>query len=237
VRGAYRPVADLTEALAWAAELGARTVVFDVEPLVAAWNTDALALRRGVDQVLARADALPRLEVVGFATNSLRRLDGPLGRGVGRRDFYFTAARKPLLVGPYRELPRPGLLVGDQVATDGMLAWRLGYAFAHVRQSGLRVPIGTRLMRLLGSPLHPLLFGARAGRTGPWYPRTRWGSRAAKCPAALRGFVITRCAARTERASAPNGGRPRVRRPGPVISGTGDPSLQVLAPVGVVPDS
>jgi hypothetical protein len=173
MRGAYRPVADLTEALAWAVELGARTVVFDVEPLVAAWNTDAQALRRGVDQVLARVDAVPRLEVVGFATNSLRRLDGPAGRGPG--DFYLAAARKPLLVGPYRELPRPGLLVGDQVATDGMLAWRLGYAFAHVRQVGLRAPIGTRLMRLIGSPLHPLLFGARICRIRAGHPRNPAG--------------------------------------------------------------
>jgi hypothetical protein len=173
MRGAYRPVADLTEALAWAAELGTRTVVFDVEPLVAAWNSDARALRRGVDQVLARADAVPRLEVIGFATNSLRRLDGPVGRGPG--DFYLAAARKPLLVGPYRELPRPGLLVGDQVATDGMLAWRLGFAFAHLQQTGLRVPIGTRLMRLVGGPLHPLLFGPRAGRPRPGHPRTPAG--------------------------------------------------------------
>jgi hypothetical protein len=165
MRGLYRPVADLTEALAWAVELGARTAVFDVEPLVAGWNTDAAALRRGVDRVLTRTAVVPGLVVVGFATNSLRRLDGPVGGGPA--DFYLAAARKPLLTGPFRDLPRPGLLVGDQVATDGVLAWRLGYAFAHVEQHGVRLPVGTRLMRLLGAPLHPLLFHAPPR---PWSP-------------------------------------------------------------------
>ena len=74
---------------------------------------------------------VPGLEVVGFATNSLRRPEGVLHGGEVRA-FYVATARKPLLTRPYRDLPRPAVLVGDQVATDGVLAWRLGYAFAHV---------------------------------------------------------------------------------------------------------
>jgi hypothetical protein len=46
------------------------------------------------------------------------------------------------------------------MATDGLLAWRLGFAFGRVRpvsRSGRR-PWGPTAMALLGSPLGPLLF-------------------------------------------------------------------------------
>ena len=154
-----RRVSNLSEALIWAAERGARTVLFDVEPLLAAWNTDAEQLRRGVQQVVDAATALPRVEVMGFTTNSLRRLDSLIGESYPLV-FYWAAARKPLTVKPYRELPQPGVVVGDQIATDGALAWRLGHACAHVMHDPVRVPWGTSVMRLLGSPLADLLFVA-----------------------------------------------------------------------------
>lgn len=149
-----REVAGLAETAAWVGELGARTALLDVEPLVAGWDTDAVHLRRGVDAAAAAMAAVPGLEVVGFATNSRRRLAGALGPAGA---FYLATAGKPLRLRAYRDLPRPGVVVGDQVATDGLLAWRLGFAFAHVRPDGM-IPRGPRAMRLLGRPLQGLLF-------------------------------------------------------------------------------
>jgi hypothetical protein len=154
VRIPYREVADLAGAADWLRELNARTVVLDVEPLVAGWDTDAADLRRGVDEAVVLLAAVPALDVVGFATNSLRRLTGPPAGDA----FFVTAARKPLLTRPYRDLPRPGVLVGDQLATDGVLAWRLGFAFAHVHHWRDRRPWGAAAMRLAGRPLRHLLF-------------------------------------------------------------------------------
>jgi predicted HAD superfamily phosphohydrolase YqeG len=155
VRIPYREVTDLAGVVDWLRELGARTVVLDVEPLVAGWDTDADQLRHGVDDAVGLLAEVPGLETVGFATNSLRRLTGTLSGGA----FFVTAARKPLLTRPYRDLPRPAVLVGDQLLTDGLLAWRLGFAFAHLHHvSGGRRPVGPAILRQLGRPLRRLLF-------------------------------------------------------------------------------
>ena len=47
-------------------------------------------------------------------------------------------------------------------AVSIVLAWRLGFAFVHVRLPWDRVPLGRQLMNHLGRPLTPLLF-AEAG--------------------------------------------------------------------------
>ncbi len=75
------------------------------------------------------------------------------------RVLYVAAARKPASIRPYRDLPRPGVVVGDQVATDGVLARRLGYAFIDYRPTFERIPLGPKLMHLLGRQLLSLLFG------------------------------------------------------------------------------
>jgi len=161
---AYRKVSDLTDVLAWLTELRARTAVFDIEPLVAYWDGDRAALSDGVERVLEKVSAVPGIEVIGFATNSLRRLDLPVERS-GIRVFYLAAARKPFSTRAYRSLPKPAVLVGDQVATDGLLAWRLAFAFAHVQHGPKRAPRGPRLMKRLGRPLTPWLFGRRRTRS------------------------------------------------------------------------
>jgi hypothetical protein len=154
VRVPYREVSSLDAVADWLRELRARTIVLDVEPLVAGWDTGAEELRRGVDEAVALLAEVPGLDAVGFATNSLRRLSG----AVAGDAFFVTAARKPLLTRPYRDLPRPAVLVGDQMATDGVLAWRLGFAFAYLRHPEPRHPGGPAVLRLLGAPLRHLLF-------------------------------------------------------------------------------
>ena len=53
------------------------------------------------------------------------------------------------------------MMIGDQVATDGILARRLGYAFVLFDPQLRAVPFGPRLMDAGGRLLRPLLF------TGP----------------------------------------------------------------------
>jgi len=70
-----------------------------------------------------------------------------------------VSAGKPLRTAPYRGLPRPAAVVGDQLLTDGLLARRLGCAFLHWDPPLDGVPAGPRVLRLLGRLARPVLFG------------------------------------------------------------------------------
>ena len=157
MRVGYRPVDDLDDVTSWLIELGARTVIFDVEPLIALWDTGEDILRGGVDATIDQILRVQDIDVIGFATNSRRHLAiNPHHDDV--RAFYISQAAKPFVTRRHRALPHPGVLVGDQIATDGLLAWRLGFAFAHVQHSNSRRPWGPRLMHQLGRPLTSILF-------------------------------------------------------------------------------
>jgi hypothetical protein len=132
-------------------------MVFDVEPLVAYWNGGQEELDRGIAMVLDGLAALSELEVVCFATNSVRR-PSILPCGSDRRVIYLPSALKPLRTAPYKGFPRPGMLIGDQVATDGILARRLGYAFVLYDASVGRVPLGPRLLGAFGRLVRPFVF-------------------------------------------------------------------------------
>jgi hypothetical protein len=54
------------------------------------------------------------------------------------------------------------MVIGDQVATDGILARRLGYAFLLFDPQLTGVPAGPRIMGTWGRLVRPLLF-TRAG--------------------------------------------------------------------------
>jgi hypothetical protein len=153
----YLPVATPDEVWARLTALRARTIVFDVEPLVAFWDTGQSALKDGIAAVLAATvEAGP--DSVVFATNSARRPPTP-PTAAWATVGYLASARKPLRAAAFQDLPRPGVVVGDQVATDGVLAWRLRYAFMHYTPQLSSVPLGPRLMRHIGRPLRPFLFG------------------------------------------------------------------------------
>jgi predicted HAD superfamily phosphohydrolase YqeG len=170
MRESYSRATDVAAVVARVVELHAKTVIFDVEPLAAFWDTDEETLRHGVAAVLDRIALAPEVRVVGFATNSRRRL-ALNSTSSGVRVLYVAAARKPASVRPYRDLPRPGVVVGDQIATDGVLAHRLGYAFIHYRPTFERIPLGPKLMHQLGRPLRPLLFGRRVWQFSSSSPR------------------------------------------------------------------
>jgi predicted HAD superfamily phosphohydrolase YqeG len=156
----YERLAGLDEALDRIQQLSLQTVIFDIEPLVAHWDSGQEALDQGVARVLAWAAAVPGLKVVCFSTNSLRR---PLVMPSSQvRVVYLAAAGKPLRISQYEGFPRPGAVVGDQIATDGILARRLGYTFLECPPPD-HMPLGPRMMHGLGSLVRPLVFNRHGG--------------------------------------------------------------------------
>jgi predicted HAD superfamily phosphohydrolase YqeG len=158
MRVSYKRIDDPEQVLNHIATVAARTVIFDVEPLVAFWDTDTATLDRGIASMLERLCDLPGVAVVVFATNSARRPTRPPNGHAHQQVLYLASAGKPLRTKPYRSLPRPGLVVGDQIPTDGLLARRLGYGFVHYQPHLHATPRGPRAMRMLAHPLRPILF-------------------------------------------------------------------------------
>ena len=156
MKNEYAHVTTLDDALRAAQEYSAKTLLFDVEPLVAYWDSGQQALDQGLTRVLDEAAAVPGVLVVCFSTNSLRRPSVSLVRP-GVRVVYLAAARKPFRTSPYHDFPTPGALIGDQVLTDGILARRLGYEFVHVEPKLAKVPPGPRLLNQVGRLTLPLL--------------------------------------------------------------------------------
>lgn len=160
MRSGYERLAGLDEAFARMEQLSVQTVIFDIEPLVAHWDSGQEALDQGIAHVLALADAVPGLKVVCFSTNSLRRPS--LIPSTKVRAIYLATAGKPLRTAQYRDFPRPGAVVGDQMATDGILARRLGYTYLECPPPD-HMPLGPQMMHGLGSLVRPLVFTGRSG--------------------------------------------------------------------------
>ena len=164
MRAGYEQLTDLHAVFARARELSLRTLIFDIEPLVAWWDTSQQALDQGIAEIAGSLDQVPGVRAVVFATNSARTPTA-LPPVSGVRVTYLASARKPVRTAPYRGLPRPGAVVGDQLPTDGLLAYRLGFTFLHWDPGLGGVPLGPRLMRLAGRPVRPLFFrGTEAPR-------------------------------------------------------------------------
>ena len=153
----YVRVTELADLFPKARELSVATMIFDVEPLVAPWHSSQEALDQGIARILGDLRAVPSVRAVIFATNSARRPSAvPACDGVQVR--YLASARKPLRTAPYRGLPRPGAVAGDQLPTDGILAHRLGFTFLHYTPQLAGVPLGPGLMHHWGELVRPLLF-------------------------------------------------------------------------------
>jgi predicted HAD superfamily phosphohydrolase YqeG len=153
----YVRVTRQADLFAEARELSVRTLIFDVEPLVAPWHGSQESLDQGIARILGDVRTVPSVRVVIFATNSARRPSAiPACDGLQVR--YLASAGKPLQTAPYRNLPRPGAVAGDQLPTDGILAHRLGFTFLHYAPKLIGVPLGPRLMHRWGELVRPVLF-------------------------------------------------------------------------------
>jgi predicted HAD superfamily phosphohydrolase YqeG len=153
----YVRITGLPDLFAEARELSVRTMIFDVEPLVAPWHGGQKSLDQGIARILGDVSTVPSIRVVVFATNSTRRPSAvPACDGLQVR--YLASAEKPLRTAPYQDLPRPGAVAGDQLPTDGILAYRLGFTFLHYAPELAGVPLGPGLMHRWGELVRPLLF-------------------------------------------------------------------------------
>jgi predicted HAD superfamily phosphohydrolase YqeG len=161
VTARYERFVSPRDVLTRAADLSARTYVVDVEPLVASWHSAPQQLDDGVARIAGQLCAIAGVRVVCFATNSARR-PAAIPTSSTARVLYLASARKPLATGLYRDLPRPGVVIGDQVVTDGALARRLGFTFLHYCPEAATMPVGPRLMRYCGWLLLPVLFPGRS---------------------------------------------------------------------------
>jgi predicted HAD superfamily phosphohydrolase YqeG len=168
----YERMCERQDVVARAGELSAKTFIIDVEPMVAYWDTSQEALDQGIANIVDQVRTAPGLEVVCFATNSDRR-PSSIQASAPVRVLFVSSARKPVRLAAYRDLPKPGVVIGDQAATDGVLAYRLGYAFLHYTPPMTNTPLGPRAMRQVGRLVLPFL--RHRGRRG--WPR---GSRAGK---------------------------------------------------------
>ena len=131
--GNYVRVTGLADLFAEATELSVRTMIFDVEPLVAPWHGSHESLDRGMARILGEVRTVPSVRGV-FATNSARRPSAvPACEGLQVR--FLASAKKPPRTAPYHDLPRPGAAAGDQLPTDGILAYRLGFTFLPTRRN------------------------------------------------------------------------------------------------------
>jgi predicted HAD superfamily phosphohydrolase YqeG len=163
VRSRYERLTELDEVLDRARTLSVRALIVDIEPLVSWWDNRQESLDWGVAMIVGKVSTLPAVRVLVFATNSVRRPSViPAGRDIEVR--YLASAGKPLRTAPYRGLPRPGAVIGDQVPTDGLLARRLGFTFLHYQPQLAGVPLGPRLMDRLGRLVLPLLFSPEENR-------------------------------------------------------------------------
>ena len=153
----YVRVTGLADLFAEAEELSVRTMIFDVEPIVAPWHGSQESLDQGVARILSDVRTVPSVRAVVFATNSARRPSAvPVCDGLQVR--YLASADKPLRTAPYHDLPRPGAVAGDQLPTDGILAYQLGFTFLHYAPELAGVPLGPGLMHRWGELVRPVLF-------------------------------------------------------------------------------
>jgi predicted HAD superfamily phosphohydrolase YqeG len=157
VREEQAQIATLADGLRVAREVGAKTVMLDVEPLVAYWDSSQQSLDQGIAQVLGEIARVPGVVAVCFATNSARRPSADPSYP-GMQVTYLASAYKPFRVDLYRDLPKPGVLIGDQVLTDGVLALRLGYVFVQYTLGQNGVPRRPWLLAQGGRLARPLLF-------------------------------------------------------------------------------
>jgi predicted HAD superfamily phosphohydrolase YqeG len=149
-----------------ATELAPKTMIIDVEPLVAWWDSGQEPLDSGVAGIVGQLGGLAEVSVLCFATNSAR-CPSRVPAGAAAQVMYLASAGKPLQIAPYRRLPAPGIVIGDQLLTDGILARRLGYAFLHYCPATTGMPMGPRLLRYCGWPVLPLVFRKRVSACRP----------------------------------------------------------------------
>lgn len=150
---------DLPSALEAADGFGATTVAIDVEPLVAQWRTTDTDLESGVDAVSELTTRYPNISNVMLLTNSARRLSGEALAGTSMA--YVARACKPWRRHGLDVSTGALAVIGDQLLTDGLLAWRCRHRptlFVEVHDCSRDAPLWPALQRWAATPLRNILF-------------------------------------------------------------------------------
>lgn len=141
------------------------SLLIDIEPFVAAWRTDEQALLRGLCTQLDRCATIASVREVVFVTNSDRSPASALP-SMPFPVSYIAQARKPFLdLSRFEGLEQPLVVIGDQVLTDGLMAWRLNALFLQVPLPA-RISLAVRAQASLGRIVAALVFRPLVGGSG-----------------------------------------------------------------------
>jgi|SRR5712691_2768936 len=158
------PVSDAEAMTSVITGLAPTSVVLDVQPIVLGWNPRPATSARQVEGVISSLlPAWPSVSHLLLMTNARLPIYVPARVGMVRTSTVANA-RKPWKVRPVRALPSPVVVVGDQVLTDGLLAWRLGLPFVHWLEFDA-IPLWPMVQGVIGSALVRTIFVASEPRS------------------------------------------------------------------------
>jgi hypothetical protein len=150
--------------MSMAAELRTRTLVVDVEPLLSPWGAAPESVFAATAAFANESIAhIPSLKCLFFATNA--RMPFIKTFETDSRFIFISAAHKPWRTNYLNGCPKPITVIGDQVLTDGLLAYRLEGNFLHWR-SRCAVPLWPRVQMMAGRLVESVFFALRDLSTG-----------------------------------------------------------------------
>lgn len=125
-------------------------MIFDADNTVVRWGAPTEEFAKQVNRTIDRFTAVPTVERVIVVTNGRRR---GVDRMISRGNKPWTSRRRLGLRSPESEV----WVVGDQVLTDGILAWRLGGRFVQLAIAETGGPGGGAVLRALGRAVSRLM--------------------------------------------------------------------------------
>ncbi len=131
------------------------TLILDVDGTVARQGAPPDEFERAVNSAIDDLEGHPRVDRAIALTNGAER---GVPRMVSRGNKPWTTRRR-LGIGRSDQV----VVVGDQVMTDGVLAWRLGGVFIHLVIDDREEPLAQQRMRRRGRWFGPLLFKTPEG--------------------------------------------------------------------------
>ena len=147
-----RDVESLDEVMAFVESTdGQKVIIFDVDNTLAPQGVPLAEFGQLVNSAIDRVEANPGIARVIALTNGPQR---QVARMVSRGNKPWTTRRRLGLRGS----SAPLVVVGDQVLTDGLLAWRLRATFLHLVIDDETEERRQAVMRRIGSIFVVTLF-------------------------------------------------------------------------------
>ena len=147
-----RDVRSLDEVMAFVESTdGQKVIIFDVDNTLAPQGVPLAEFARLVNSAIDRVEAHPGIARVIALTNGPQR---QVARMVSRGNKPWTTRRRLGLRGS----SAPLVVVGDQVLTDGLLAWRLRATFLHLVIDDETEERRQAVMRRIGNIFVVMLF-------------------------------------------------------------------------------